>query len=601
MRREYVPMSKIRTVSLVWKMTLLMTLLLFIPIAVIGISYFQMFQKTIFEKSEGDLQSSLTKLEGNINETLESLETFFDELFYRVEFSYYLDPDVHMSQKEKDYYISAFQQEQINARYVYSQKFIRIGVYSRNMQIDENQYLWQYYYKDLKRKPYFSEIMDNKEEIIFGQVRNIDLISTNLDISNLSMGDTGTKILPVYRKVYNLSSKEIIGVVEVDVDFIRLTNKNTLETEAADCILLDQQGKVLIDTADFDENLEQQIADSIQGDAGNKEIKLNNEQYMLMFRKHAKTGLLCVSILSKEKLTRYLNIKMMQIIFVMVLCVLAMATITYVIIKNMLKRLLKLDVMIKKMQTGDFKVYIPNNKEGDEITRITNSFNNMAEKLEMVLAEAIKKEKMQQETELRALQAQINPHFLYNTLENMRMQCEIDEYYVIGNSLAILGDLFRYSIKWNVNQVPFHLEWNNLKNYLDIMRMRFEENLECTLKCDNDVEDVIVPKLILQPLVENSFNHGFKGMLPPWKLFVCVKKLKNKINIVIQDNGVGIPKDRMDQLLFSLDENNYGKRKDSIGVVNVKHRIELICKEGSTFEITSEENKGTRIEINIII
>ena len=205
-------------------------------------------------------------------------------------------------------------------------------------------------------------------------------------------------------------------------------------------------------------------------------------------------------------------------------------------------------------------------------------------------------------TELLAMQSQMNPHFLYNTLENMRMQCEIDGYYAIGDSLAALGDLFRYSIKWGSNEVPFRLEWDNLKNYISIMNMRYQEDLKCIMEIGEGVGDVMVPKMLLQPLVENSFSHGFKQVLPPWLIVIRAFRKRDMLVIMIEDNGSGIEQERLLEIRQCLKNDTPlrgEKKKRSIGLINVKQRLLHICRGGAEIFIDSQPDRGVKIVIEI--
>ncbi len=184
------------------------------------------------------------------------------------------------------------------------------------------------------------------------------------------------------------------------------------------------------------------------------------------------------------------------------------------------------------------------------------------------------------------------------------MQCEIDGYFTLGDNLAALGEMFRYSIEWGTNEVPFDLEWANLINYISIMKIRFDENLECILERGEHTGHIVVPKLMLQPLVENSFSHGFHGSLPPWRIAIRGYRQMEKLVIEIEDNGLGISEERLRQIRQAMKENlpieGSEKERKSIGIINVKQRLEMICKEGSKIEISSEEGVGTKIVITII-
>jgi len=234
------------------------------------------------------------------------------------------------------------------------------------------------------------------------------------------------------------------------------------------------------------------------------------------------------------------------------------------------------------------------------ITRIATRYQEL---IPQAIADITSEAQVLQEAELKSLHAQINPHFLYNTLETMRMQCEIDEYYTHGNNLKLLSDLFRYSIRWGNKEAPFIMEWDNLVNYLKIMQLRFGEDISYDLQYEYDMDDVLVPKMLLQPLVENSFGHGFKEMLPPWRLSVHVTKEEENMSIVICDNGTGIEKERLIELQGYLSQettdSEYRSNQESIGLMNTKQRLRMICGDQSNIEIDSEYGEGTTIVITI--
>lgn len=592
-----------KKIGLVWKLTCMISLLLLVTMVFTCGIYIATFHHAFSKEAEEKLQASLNDMQGNIDSNLDDAEAILEELFYNSEFSYFLDGEKTLSKNEMQYYISNLDRHLVNIKYLYNKKYSDLGIYSSNKQISEQQYEWQFYLDDLKEKPYYSEILANTDKNVYGSVRERGLVSSNLNTENLNMGDSGIRIVPIYRKVYPINKDAPIGVVEMDVDVARLVDKEALaDGSEIGKLLLDDKHNVLFDTISLTEADRAHVADIVRSkNSGNMEIAGATNLYASYVC--PRTGLISVSVSSKEKIISAIMQQVVRIILIAVTCWGILVIITFVFVKNTLKRLVVLDQMMGRVGKGDFTVEILENRREDEITRITKSFNKMAGRLNDVLEEKVKNEQAKREAELRALQAQINPHFLYNTLENMRMQCEIDEYYVISESLSSLSKLFRYSIRWGSNEAPFHLEWENLNDYLSIMKMRFDEDVTYDLYCEPGLEDIIVPKLVLQPLVENCFNHGFKRKLPPWNLEVKAMKEDQKLRIIIRDNGAGIEPERLIRLQGCLNENkpfrNEEQNKNSIGITNVKQKIDMICKEGSTLCVESEDGKGTKIEITI--
>lgn len=599
-------MKRQKNIGLVWKLTGAMSFLLLITTILICVIYIQTFQRTFMDEAEGKLNASLLMMQRNIDEGLSDIDGILEELVYSQEFAYYMDEENELSESGKSYYISNLDRDLVNISYLYKHKFSDIGIFSSNQEISQESYQWQFYLEDLKKAPYYQEIIrGGADEIkVYGEVRERKMVSANLDVKNLKMGDSGIRVLPIYQKIYPLGSDRLVGVIEMDVDVARLAGKDMLteEDNGIGNLLLDSKKNVLFDTMTLSKENRAAIVAALTD--GASEVEILGERYMIAESICPQTGLINVAISSKAEITGYIMSRVAQIIVVAAICWGILAAVTFYFVKNLLKRLLVLDQMMGRVGEGDFTVEITDDRSEDEITRITQSFNKMAGRLDDVLIEMVKNEQAQKDAELRALQAQINPHFLYNTLENMRMQCEIDEYYTISDSLSALSSLFRYSIRWGKSEAPFEMEWENLKDYLEIMKMRFDEDVEYDLYCEEGLNDIVVPKLMLQPLAENCFNHGFKGKLPPWRLRIEARRQDGRLRIVISDNGKGIEPERLQRLQSCLDENkpfrSDEKNKNSIGVTNVKQRIDMICKEGSKVTVDSSGEEGTTITIEIV-
>lgn len=601
-------MKIIKRMSLVWKMTVITTLLLLIPVIVLGVFSMQTFKVSLMRTASDQMDTALAQMESNIDGSLREVTDVLNDLFNRQEFSYILDGKSQPTEGEMRYYISSLLKSLYNSKQLYDNKYSEIGIYSSNRQIVERYHgQKQFYLSELMSKPYYREIEISDDKLSFGNVRQSEISTSKFDISELNMAAGEMMILPVYRKVDSLNTNEMVGIVEIDISVSKLAGKTSLDNqEDAASILLDRDKNFLFDTKRYSSGLKKAVSGVIKGSTGSTECSFEGESYLVSYETNEKTGLIMVSAVPKKPVNQTLLKRGALISMLTIVCLFILAAITYYIMNNVLKRMVVLDHMMSKVGNGDFKVQMPvEQKTDDELARIIRTFNWMASQLDQVLEERVQNEKTKKDAELRALQAQINPHFLYNTLENMRMQCEIGEYDSMGESLSALGDLFRYSISWGSSEAPFAKEWKNMEDYLYIMKMRFGEELECILECEEGLGEIEVPKMMLQPLVENSFNHGFKDKLPPWKLWVKAQKEEGVLKIVIIDNGAGIEEERMKRLQNSLSTNqpfrNEEKKRYSIGVTNVKQRIEMLCEEGSTLKIENVVPEGIRITINIIL
>ena len=586
--------------GVITKITWMIAVVLIIPTAVVGIFYYNSYKKTLLKDAGIQMERELEGLKTTMDNNLDAIHAVINELSYRQEFAYYLDGKNILSERERQHYASGMEEELINIRYLYPNLFYQIVVYGDNESLDLNND-WQFSMDILKKKAYYDEILHSDSDLVYGSVRKADFLISTLDIDNLNIVKDGKLILPVYLKIRNLSTKDVVGILEVDMSVEKLAgNLFQKQDRDTDYLIFGRDGTLLhqtgtYETADFEQCL-------FKENEGKESVSVAEEPYLLTYSRSNRCGLINVVLKSRKGVLEFASEMMLRVVVVAIVCGACVIGLTYLLLKRMLKRLVVLDDMMSQVESGHFDIAIREEGPDDEITRIIRRFNQMASHLQAVINSAVEKEQAQKAAELSALQAQINPHFLYNTLENMRMQCEIDGYYAIGDSLAALGDLFRYSIKWGSNEVPFRLEWDNLKNYISIMNMRYQEDLKCIMEIGEGVGDVMVPKMLLQPLVENSFSHGFKQVLPPWLIVIRAFRKRDMLVIMIEDNGSGIEQERLLEIRQCLKNDTPlrgEKKKRSIGLINVKQRLLHICRGGAEIFIDSQPDRGVKIVIEI--
>lgn len=586
--------------GVITKITWMIAVVLIIPTAVAGIFYYNSYKKTLLKDAGIQMERELEGLKTTMDNNLDAIHAVINELSYRQEFAYYLDGKNILSERERQHYASGMEEELINIRYLYPNLFYQIVVYGDNESLDLNND-WQFSMDILKKKAYYDEILHSDSDLVYGSVRKADFLISTLDVDNLNIVKDGKLILPVYLKIRNLSTKDVVGILEVDMSVEKLAgNLFQKQDRDTDYLIFGRDGTLLhqtgtYETADFEQCL-------FKENEGKESVSVVEEPYLLTYSRSNRCGLINVVLKSRKGVLEFASEMMLRVVVVAIVCGACVIGLTYLLLKRMLKRLVVLDDMMSQVESGHFDIAIREEGPDDEITRIIRRFNQMASHLQAVINSAVEKEQAQKAAELSALQAQINPHFLYNTLENMRMQCEIDGYYAIGDSLAALGDLFRYSIKWGSNEVPFRLEWDNLKNYISIMNMRYQEDLKCIMEIGEGVGDVMVPKMLLQPLVENSFSHGFKQVLPPWLIVIRAFRKRDMLVIMIEDNGSGIEQERLLEIRQCLKNDTPlrgEKKKRSIGLINVKQRLLHICRGGAEIFIDSQPDRGVKIVIEI--
>lgn len=248
---------------------------------------------------------------------------------------------------------------------------------------------------------------------------------------------------------------------------------------------------------------------------------------------------------------------------------------------------------VSRVREGDLSTRI-NLKRTDELGLLADNIDLMSEQLETLVGNIKRQERSVRIAELEALQAQIKPHFIFNCLEVIRLSARMGKSEEVASTVVTLGKLLRSSMQNEEILVTILEEWNLLKAYASIQQRRFEDRLSLELFLDPAIETVKIPKLIIQPLVENALVHGLEGKVGKGRLVVSATASGSGVSILIEDDGVG-----MDAATkkHCFDGEIHEAEKTGIGVRNVLGRLRLHYGSEFSFSITSALGAGTKIVI----
>jgi len=229
----------------------------------------------------------------------------------------------------------------------------------------------------------------------------------------------------------------------------------------------------------------------------------------------------------------------------------------------------------------------------DEIGDLLNSFYQMLKKIDELVIKVYEEEIARKNAEINLLYMQLNPHFLYNTLDTINALAELGrckDVSVVSNSLA---KFLRESLNFSTSTIPLFQEIQHTEHYLTIMKIRFSGKLSYKIATEDDtVFDAQVPRHMLLPLVENSIVHGFKNKKDGAKIFIRARRIEDKLRIEVVDNGCGIEKQKINQIKKNL---NSG----SIGISNIVKRLKILYDNKFHFEISSKAGFWTKVVIEI--
>lgn len=229
-----------------------------------------------------------------------------------------------------------------------------------------------------------------------------------------------------------------------------------------------------------------------------------------------------------------------------------------------------------------------------EIRGVSGAFNHMLWRIRLLMDQVVVEQETKRLHELNALQAQINPHFLYNTLDSIIWMQERGRSQQAITMVSALAKLFRISISKGRNEILVHEELEHVRNYLIIQQMRFKDRFEYSIGCEEGVRNLHTVKLIVQPLVENAINHAMDQLgLQPLHIEVRAFEAEGRLCFSVSDDGLGIPEDRLATLLTSP------AGSSGIGIRNVHERIQLTYGMAYGLSIESAEDEGTTVTIRL--
>lgn len=284
------------------------------------------------------------------------------------------------------------------------------------------------------------------------------------------------------------------------------------------------------------------------------------------------------------------------------------ALVLFAITKGMIEPLANLAEIAHLVGQGNFDVKMTKTDSLDEVGVVTRAFNTMVESLgEYVVRtkESMEKELLMKnhlkEAQLKYLQSQINPHFLFNSLNagvQLAMMEDAEKTCIFVEKMA---DFFRYNVKKGLEDASLGEELTAVENYIYILNVRFAGDIHFTKKVDESIMECRVPSMILQPLVENAVNHGIRNIDWEGKILLEITGLEDNILIRVKDNGKGMSEERIREVLDGCMEDT-GEQSDStgVGMNNVISRLELYYDKKNLVEINSPgENMGTEIILTL--
>lgn len=409
-----------------------------------------------------------------------------------------------------------------------------------------------------------------------------------------------TNLIYIAKQVKDSLTTEPLGILlaTIKVSYLEKMTKSARNSLDAEVFLLDNNNQVILNSTQEDSAAFQS---QLVGAGGSFLYQLGGQRYSCVYQSSSDTGFALGCMIPLQFLKRTSkDLRKTMLILVLVsvtLCIL----LTSMLAKGIAGPIERTSHAMKQFAGGDFTVRIPEDRT-DEIGEMNVAFNHTIEEIEALLKKVVEAETVSREMEFQALQAQINPHFLYNVLDTINWMARKKGEENICKMVTCISNLMRASISNRKSMVRIEEEVSYIRDYLYIQGTRFGDKLQSCLEVDEELNELIIPKMTIQTLVENSVVHGIENSVHDCFLYISGELLENYAVLKVKDNGTGMTPDRLSQILAREPEGESveGDRKHTrLGVYAVRKRLEYVFGEDVGFQIISNEGEGTEVTIKI--
>jgi two-component system sensor histidine kinase YesM len=421
----------------------------------------------------------------------------------------------------------------------------------------------------------------------------------------------GGGLIFMAKSLYSVESSTYAGTVVIGIDsgLIRSIYTNIDKLIQGDVLILNEQGLPIVQNDQMDNTSQYFIKNAMyEGGPGSPTFRFEGKNYIYTILTMPYSKWRIVQIIPVNELTSGTAVIRSWTVTVLIASLL-FAFLTAIILSKRITENVRLLMKSMSQLSVDFthKVIVPKSK--DEVGLLAEKFNSMTEKINELIHTVYKEQMMKQQAEYRTLQfeykafqAQINPHFLYNTLETIHGLARLKGEEQIGQMVYLLGSLLRESIGKKGDIIPLEDEVDFISKYLEIHRIMYEDKIEIKYDFGPDVMTCFVPKFILQPLVENSIQHGIEMKPGKGRISIEARRTEQVLELTVADNGVGMSMETINAVVQGETGELTPKAKHtSIGMSSVHKRIRILYGNEYGIAVSSELGEGTTVHIRLPI
>lgn len=561
------------------KLILLLIFVIFMPMAIlstyISVRLYHMAVQNDFTMNQSNLES----MSSNLNAYFKGFTHVTDSIFVSESLQNLL-----LNKPETPY-------EKLLADRSYAKTMGNITVNTYDI---ENIYLLaadgtDYFYNGNR---YLSDIHRKCEE--FNDITDYEFpLLTGFCTNSYLTGNTPVYITVIMQPLFNLETREYLGMAVLQFHsnvFNKLLDYNVDTTMIADNykqIIYNSDGTYL------DDSLDSLFPDGIE-----KPVLYGNKTMLPTFIQ-LENGYKLIQLKDYEAGNITFFMETVPVIWIFFACTLIFILIAILLAKRLTSPIKVLQNAMATAFPDSLGQYVDIHTH-DEFEDLGNSYNHMLEQLNLFIEKSYNQEIQHLNAEFRALQSQINPHFLYNALENINSMAQIKHEPEISRMVCCLADMFRYTTSQTEKLIPLKQDIQHVKNYYQLQSISCDNKVSLQYRIPDRLLELSVPKMILQPVIENCFHHGFDSN-KDMEIILSVEQRDHTLYIKTEDNGKGIPPETLSQIRERLEKpSEYSGEKSSIGLYNINKRLKMIYQPGSGLEIFSRPQKGTVVLLKLI-
>jgi len=533
--------------KLVWKMLVIYIGVIFIPSIFIGLNYYIEIESYILDEERDLIQASLVKLCNDIDRNLETAENVYSQLQRNTNFNRFLLGEYPSKSAQVSMYMSEL--KNMFSYCFFSSHFIEdITVYMTNDSL-------------LEMGEYLRKL--NMNDFQFDEETDLSSGYWYYDIDNKQV---------IYRRLFkSLNAKNDLGILEIKC------NDNIIQESLNQ--LLGEYRTITLVYADNSYDL---------GETG-------SESFETAIKVYGKTTRIPIEIIINADATR-VNNSMINSLLRTIFCFILLSLILFFVLYQLSRRITKFSQSLESNLNDYPEMYT--DKKNDELSMLIQNYNNMVTNNDYLLNQ-VKIEKLhQQEIEYRALQSQINPHFIYNTLEGIRMMAELQDEDDISDAVFSLSQLMKYAFNISEKEVSIKQELEYIRRFINLQKIRLGNRIDLKIFCDN-TEKVKCPQFTLQPMVENSVKYGFGKDIHNITIRIDIKLFNNCVYVEIANSGQEIPEDKLNEMNRLLSIGGSLKEYSSgngISLENVNNRMRYLHPHTFTMKLS---NTGHGVTVSL--